>query len=220
MAYSGDGANADTKLNFESIYCHGGTTYFAYANPSNSTNLEAQPHAEPEPAPTTSNIDSAHTFHPSAHVQNIGPKNPLFSAFCSIGDVKKQIYARNEDLNFVNADGGAILELDNYHTLVPLENCEVGKMPQIASTFKATNVDGMRYCLRRLLNFRLQSTKCMQVVDKWKKLQHSNIVKMKEVFTTKAFGDHSLILVYDYHPCSETLLSRYFKNGDTFPEQR
>lgn len=39
------------------------------------------------------------------------------------------------------------------------------------------------------LGFRLQSTKCMSIVDLWKKFQHSNVVQLREVFTTKGFGD-------------------------------
>lgn len=50
----------------------------------------------------------------------------------------------------------------------------------------------------------------MQVVDIWKKFSHPNCVALREVFTTKAFGDNSLILVYDYHVGSQTLLSKYF----------
>lgn len=38
--------------------------------------------------------------------------------------------------------------------------------------------------------FRLVNTKCMMLVDMWKKIQHSNCVTLREVFTTKAFGDH------------------------------
>jgi hypothetical protein len=38
--------------------------------------------------------------------------------------------------------------------------------------------------------FRLPNTKCMFLVDMWKRLQHSNIVQLREVFTTKAFGDY------------------------------
>ena len=41
-----------------------------------------------------------------------------------------------------------------------------------------------------LVGFRLVNTKCMALIDVWKKLQHSNIVQLREVFTTKAFGDH------------------------------
>jgi PAB-dependent poly(A)-specific ribonuclease subunit 3 len=59
--------------------------------------------------------------------------------------------------------------------------------------------------------FRIQSVKLMmQVVDIWKKFSHPNCVALREVFTTKAFGDNSLILVYDYHAGSQTLLAKYF----------
>lgn len=62
-----------------------------------------------------------------------------------------------------------------------------------------------------LSGFRIQSVKLMmQVVDVWKKFSHPNCVTLREVFTTKAFGDNSLILVYDLHAGSQTLLSKYF----------
>lgn len=50
----------------------------------------------------------------------------------------------------------------------------------------------------------------MQVVDTWKQFSHPNCVKLREVFTTKAFGDNSLILVYDLHLGSQNLLAKYF----------
>lgn len=38
--------------------------------------------------------------------------------------------------------------------------------------------------------FRLANTKCLATVDQWKKLYHPNVVQLKEVFTTTAFGDN------------------------------
>lgn len=43
--------------------------------------------------------------------------------------------------------------------------------------------------------FRLVNTKCMVLVDMWKKIQHSNIITLREVFTTKAFGEHCKFLI-------------------------
>lgn len=83
--------------------------------------------------------------------------------------------------------------VDNYHELVPLEPLPIGDPMQIgiSSTYKATHIKtGVRYCLRRIHGFRLSSTKCMVLVDMWKRLSHTNIVQLKEVFTTKAFGDN------------------------------
>ncbi|XP_008165657.3 PAN2-PAN3 deadenylation complex subunit PAN3 isoform X4 [Chrysemys picta bellii] len=60
--------------------------------------------------------------------------------------------------------------------------------------------------------FRLVNTKCMVLVDMWKKIQHSNIVTLREVFTTKAFGEHSLVFAYDFHAGGETMMSRHFND--------
>lgn len=71
--------------------------------------------------------------------------------------------------------------------------------------------------------------RCLTVIEAWKKLQHSNVVQIREVFTTKAFGDgckfdppfvfavassetflSAVVFVYDYYPTAETLKSKHF----------
>ncbi|XP_043465158.1 PAN2-PAN3 deadenylation complex subunit pan3 [Leptopilina heterotoma] len=105
-------------------------------------------------------------------------------------------------------------EVDSYHELCPLEPIHKPVSSVLGyqtSTYKATNIKtGTRYCLRRVHDFRLGNTKCMILVDMWKRLAHTNLVQLREVFTTKAFGDHSMVFVYDYHPGSETLLTKHF----------
>ncbi|GBM63371.1 PAN2-PAN3 deadenylation complex subunit pan3 [Araneus ventricosus] len=108
-------------------------------------------------------------------------------------------------------------EVDNYHKLCPLEPAP-GDNPMKSSTFgyvtsvyKAANVKtGVYYCLRRIHGFRISNTKFISVIDTWKKLQHSNLVNLREVFTTKAFGDNSMVFVHDYHPGADTLMNLYF----------
>ncbi|XP_030836314.1 PAN2-PAN3 deadenylation complex subunit pan3-like isoform X2 [Strongylocentrotus purpuratus] len=108
-------------------------------------------------------------------------------------------------------------EVDNYHSLFPLEPSPKTPMDK-SSTFgytttcyKAMNKkDSKLYCLRRIHGFRVGVTQWMVLVDKWKKLQHSNIVSLREVFSTKAFGEHSIVFVHDYHPGATTLMSRHF----------
>ncbi|XP_031828373.1 poly(A) specific ribonuclease subunit PAN3 [Nomia melanderi] len=116
-------------------------------------------------------------------------------------------------------------EVDSYHELCPLEPIHKPASTMLGyqtSTYKATSIkSGTRYCLRRIHDFRLANTKCMVLVDMWKRLSHTNLVQLREVFTTKAFGDHSMVFVYDYHPGSETLLNKHFSatelNGYTDP---
>jgi len=76
--------------------------------------------------------------------------------------------------------------------------------------------DGLPYVIRRMVGFRLTDPKSMACVDAWKKINHANIIKLREVFTTKDFHDHSLAFVYDYHPLAETLLTRHFTTGQGF----
>ncbi|GAB0094648.1 PAN2-PAN3 deadenylation complex subunit PAN3 [Sergentomyia squamirostris] len=162
---------------------------------------------------------------PSSSLLNLQPKTLLSSAFFMPSDMRNSIQTRNAISNSMDTSGIELpLEVDNYHGLCPLEPMTVNlKLPVPASSYKATQSNtGVKFFLRRIHGFRLQSTKCMSVVDMWKKLQHSNVVQLREVFTTKAFGDHSLVLVYDYHPGSQTLLSKYFTpsvdtNGYTDP---
>ncbi|MEQ2187564.1 hypothetical protein GOODEAATRI_005949 [Goodea atripinnis] len=111
-------------------------------------------------------------------------------------------------------------EVDSYHSLFPLEPLpppnrmqKTSNFSYITSCYKAVNSkDDLPYCLRRIHGFRLVNTKCMMLVDMWKKIQHSNTVTLREVFTTKAFGDHSLVFSYDFHAGAETMFSRHFND--------
>lgn len=111
-------------------------------------------------------------------------------------------------------------EVDSYHSLFPLEPLpppnrmqKTSNFSYITSCYKAVNSkDDLPYCLRRIHGFRLVNTKCMMLVDMWKKIQHSNSVTLREVFTTKAFGDHSLVFSYDFHAGAETMYSRHFND--------
>jgi len=48
-------------------------------------------------------------------------------------------------------------------------------------------------------------------VEAWSRLRHPNIVRVREAFTSQAFNDNSLVVVYDYHPNAETLFSLHLK---------
>ncbi|XP_052793703.1 PAN2-PAN3 deadenylation complex subunit pan3-like isoform X2 [Mya arenaria] len=110
-------------------------------------------------------------------------------------------------------------EVDTYRNLFPLEpppdnpHHKSKTFGYPTTCYKALNTkDGQTYCLRRIHGFRLVHTKCMNVVDMWKKMYHPNIVQLREVFTTKAFGDHSIVFVYDYYPMADTILAKHFSH--------
>lgn len=207
-----------TNIHQENV---GGTTYFyPQEQPTSYPNEETLP----LPYSMTSMTDG-YMYTPSpisstttnSHVQQT-TKSFLSSTYFMSEDLRNSLLLKNEIANSVEDSSNLPIEVDNYHTLSLLEASS--NLPVPSSTYKAIHSStGIKYCLRRLHSFRIQSVKLMmQVVDIWKKFSHPNCVALREVFTTKAFGDNSLILVYDYHAGSQTLLSKYFtptSNGYT-----
>ncbi|XP_066256175.1 PAN2-PAN3 deadenylation complex subunit pan3 [Euwallacea similis] len=187
----------------------GGTTYFYQF----SATTPEHNGVEPSPEPITS------TPNTSTPTDYMSLQNKADPSFFIAEELKNDILSRNM-LTLLQPDPAQYpdlpQEVDSYHELFPLEPISNQVLHKAhlgyqASMYKATHIKtGLHYCLRRIHGFRLQNTKCLSVVDMWKKLNHSNIVQLKEVFTTKAFGDNSLVFVYSYHPGSETLLNKHF----------
>jgi PAB-dependent poly(A)-specific ribonuclease subunit 3 len=73
--------------------------------------------------------------------------------------------------------------------------------------------DGNNYALRRLEGFRLTNENAIRSVQAWKRVCNGNVVSVHDAFTTRAFGDSSLVLVTDYHPCSKSLAEEHFKSA-------
>uniref|UniRef100_A0A5S6QSG5 PAN2-PAN3 deadenylation complex subunit PAN3 n=1 Tax=Trichuris muris TaxID=70415 RepID=A0A5S6QSG5_TRIMR len=110
-------------------------------------------------------------------------------------------------------------QVDDYIDLCALEQCSKGPMIEpigyfgwTTSVYKAVcRRDGLVYCLRRIHACRLINSKALTAVDTWRKcVCNPYVVRLKEAFTTKAFGDYSVVLVYDFHPLAVTLHARHF----------
>ncbi|EPS97327.1 hypothetical protein FOMPIDRAFT_80002 [Fomitopsis schrenkii] len=106
-------------------------------------------------------------------------------------------------------------ELQGYHSLLPLEATagERRKFGNWYSTvYRATNsTDGLAYVLRRVENFRLVQQTAFTSIEAWARINHPNIISVREAFTTRAFVDNSLVVVYDYHPNARTLYEAHIK---------
>lgn len=107
-----------------------------------------------------------------------------------------------------------------YHSLFPLDtNSEKSTRMFGHATwvYRATsNNDGRIYCLRRIENYRLTNERAMGVVKQWEKVQSPSVIALREAFTSRAFGDHSLIFAYDFYPMSETLYDHHFGHSAQF----
>lgn len=98
--------------------------------------------------------------------------------------------------------------------------------------------DGFSYVLRRLegkqpqtfcsiytsdhaqQGFRLTSEKSVRTVAAWKRISNGGVVTVFDCFTTRAFGDSSLVFVTDYHPLSKTLTEQHLSRSSNYQRNR
>lgn len=105
--------------------------------------------------------------------------------------------------------------IEQYHSLVCLDTTQHKNQSLFGYAswvYKAvSSKDGNTYTLRRLENFRLTNENAIKSVQAWKRVFNGSVVTVHDAFTTRAFGDSSLILITDYHPCSKSLAEEHFK---------
>lgn len=106
-------------------------------------------------------------------------------------------------------------ELQGYHSLVPLEQTPSDRrkfFSWFSTVYRATNAnDGQPYALRRVesvfslakgrinqltcADFRLMHQVAFGAIEAWSRVQHPNIIRIREAFTTRAFNDNCLCSV-------------------------
>eukprot|EP00117_Sycon_ciliatum_P010779 scpid54890/ scgid12538/ PAB-dependent poly(A)-specific ribonuclease subunit 3 len=187
-----------------------GTTYFV-------------PLEEEEPGTVGSNIPT--TVFPGAppFLQALGVKaDDGPKSYFASSEIAEEL-AKRQMLSFAQPvpDDEPVAEVEQYNQLYRLGPLDHPSTKQFSSRlfhfpsncYKALSVrDGQPYCLRHIIGYRLSSTASMVLIEKWRKLSHPNVCALRELFTTKAFGDSSLVFIHDYRPGAETMLQRYFNS--------
>lgn len=56
----------------------------------------------------------------------------------------------------------------------------------------------------------------MTAAKNWKRIDNASVVSVIDAFTTRAFGDSSLIFVYNYYPMSKTLVEAHFSSTNRY----
>ncbi|KAJ3300231.1 PAB-dependent poly(A)-specific ribonuclease subunit 3 [Borealophlyctis nickersoniae] len=156
---------------------------------------------------------------PLPHVSNLHPHQKTIHAFFMSDKLREELQRKSEAVQQVLDPMSPEFqrlpaELHVYHTFFPLDD-QQEKSTKVFGypnwVYKAfSSLDGKAYCLRRLEGFRLNNEAAITSIEGWRRIRHANVVSVREAFTTKAFGDHSLVFVYDYHPLSTTLLAKHF----------
>lgn len=192
------------------------------------------PPAHPPPHPSTYHAPNAHTDLIYQHHSNYPLQYHLYAPSSLGGRPSRQLLPHERTVQdfFISNNLREEMQRKNeaalqtlpssslpeyvhvYHSLVPLDtsfdqNDRVFGYPTWA--YKAvSSSDGLTYCLRRVEGFRLTNEKAIHTIRRWNKLSSPSIVKLHEAFTTRAFGDNSLIVVYDYFPLAATLFETHF----------
>jgi len=224
-------AGGDPNMGVHPVqYSDGGTTYFYSSDEMQPMGNEGtQGYSNNGMGPGAQMGQQQQVMVPSfsmyagtpTHVANMKVRNNVPS-FLAENELKLEILKRQHISQAqIDPESGCQLpaNVDNFTQLCPLEPPPPSPMHKsqtfgyVTSVYKATNTkNGQCVVLRRIHGFRLVNTKCMVLVDQWKKLQHANLVALRQVFTTKAFHDHSMVFVYDFFPGAETLMLKHFNS--------
>lgn len=132
----------------------------------------------------------------------------------------REVLQKKSEATYQVLQNSQLPVLDQYHSLVPLDtnhnkSATVFGFP--SWVYKATSSKtGNTYVLRRLEGFRLSNERAIRSVKDWKRVDNAGVVSVIDAFTTRAFGDSSLIFVYNYHPVSKALTEVHFTSTNRF----
>ncbi|CAK1554584.1 unnamed protein product [Leptosia nina] len=191
----------------------GGTTYFYPTNDSLNTSggmkASTSQGGGDRAVPTMQYPTSCPPMYTSTptHMPSTSKHAGLATMFYMPEQIRNEMYQRNEYM-YMQPNPQQYPDLpDNiemYSVLIPLENLSPHS---ITTSYRATHrQNGDHYALRRLHTYGTVPSKRFEA---WKQIDHPNIIRLHECFITKTFGDHSMILVYDYHPAAVTLMNKY-----------
>lgn len=160
---------------------------------------------------------SAFTRQPLDYHLYTHPRPEALQQRYFVSDSVREELQRRSEAVYASPPPGLNLpeETQGYHSLVPLE-LTVGERRKFGNwysiVYKAVNSqDGITYALRRIENYRLNSQAAFSNIETWSRVKHPNVISVKEAFTTRAFNDNSLVVVYEYHPNAETLFEAHIK---------
>jgi PAB-dependent poly(A)-specific ribonuclease subunit 3 len=171
---------------------------------------------------------NAHAFQPPAYhlYWPVGPQPTGLLAYQRtahdffIPDVIREDLQKRAEISRQTAPNSTLPVIEQFHSLYCLDTSpqkNTAPFGYASWIYKAvSSKDGKTYALRRLENFRLTSETAIRSAQPWKRILNGSVVTIHEAFTTRAFGDSSLILVTDYHPNSKSLADEHFKPVQRF----
>jgi PAB-dependent poly(A)-specific ribonuclease subunit 3 len=164
-----------------------------------------------------------HLYYPTApRRQDLLSYQKVTQDFFVPEKLREELHRKSEAWRQVLSSG--LPQLDNYHSLVALDTSHrkmTGLFGYTSWVYKGTSSKtGHVYCLRRLEGYRLTNEDAIRSVKAWRRVFNANVVSVWDAFTTRAFGDSSLIFVMDYHPLSKTLAEFHHLQAPSYAAQQ
>ncbi|KAH6667548.1 PAB-dependent poly(A)-specific ribonuclease subunit PAN3 [Halenospora varia] len=135
-------------------------------------------------------------------------------------DALREDLQKKAEATFQVMPNSQLPTLDSYHSLVALDTSHRKSATVFGYpswVYKATSLkNGFMYTLRRLEGYRLTNERAIRSVKDWRRVNCGGVVSVVDAFTTRAFGDSSLVFVTNYHPLSKTLVEHHFTNTNRF----
>ncbi|KAG8988783.1 PAB-dependent poly(A)-specific ribonuclease subunit 3 [Tulasnella sp. 427] len=149
-----------------------------------------------------------HLYSPASKSSTSSAADRLYTS----DTLREDLLKRSETIwavSYPTETSGLPESVNTYHSILPLEwSNPLERRKSLAgwSSFVYRALEGLTQPFK---GFRLLHEPAFAAVEKWVRLSHPNVVKLREAFTTKAFGDHSLVFVYDFHPGAQTLYAAH-----------
>ncbi|KAK9777275.1 putative PAN2-PAN3 deadenylation complex subunit PAN3 [Seiridium cardinale] len=198
------------------------TQYNPYAEDPTSMAGAGAPYYQPQGVFTAPLQPLYHLYAPvGQHRSDLTPYQRQPHDFFMSNDLREELQRKSADARQV-LHNSQLPDVQPYHSLVPLEGPKNNQYSLFGSTvcwvYKATSKkNGHVYCLRRLQATRVSSKESTNTpLKKWKRINNGSIVTPLEAFTSRDFGDTSLIFIHHYHPSSKTLAEHHLSGGNRF----
>ncbi|CAK7565423.1 MAG: PAB-dependent poly(A)-specific ribonuclease subunit 3 [Sporothrix epigloea] len=154
-----------------------------------------------------------HLYFPHGpHRQDLLPRQRTIHEFFLPEKLRQDVQLKSRAGN--QAAVTLSVNVESYHSLTALDTNShkvAGSFGRITWLYKAVaSKNGKHYCLRRLENFRVSNENALRAAREWRRVTSGSIVTVHEAFTTRAFGDSSVVFATDYFPLSVTLMQYHF----------
>ena len=151
-----------------------------------------------------------HLYAPIDHTPtNLLPYQRTAHDLFIANDFREEIQKRNAAALQTLPHSQLPAQIEGYHSLVPLDTQHHKGSSVFGGytswIYKAQSANGRIYALRRIEGFRLHNDLPTRAFKPWKHIDCASAVRVHQVFSSRLFGDSSLIFVTDYHPLAKTL---------------